>query len=132
MPFKAALWKEGDKLLLQTGYNIVLVNLLNTLPSKECAYRDETHTWYIDAKHEASVINWLKKLGYLITQVDQPVPTGDDSFAIMGLLPTATWEVCEAAYKALCKVNHPDAGGNVEVMQQINEAWQKIKAAKGK
>lgn len=132
MPLKAAIWKEGSKLLLQTGYNVVLIRLIQSLPSNEATYRDETHTWYIDIKHETSVINWLKKLGYLYTEVDKSVPVGDDCFAVLGLLPTATWEVCEAAYRALCKVNHPDMGGNVEVMKQINDAWAKIKQSKGK
>lgn len=132
MALKANLFKEGDKILLQTGYNVVLVRLLNGLPKLECVYRDETKVWYIDVKHEAMILSWLNKLGYVITEVDKPVPTGDDSFTILGLLPTATWEVCEAAYRALAKANHPDNGGNTETMQQINAAWDKVKMAKGK
>lgn len=132
MPLQAAIWTEGDQFLLQTAYNVVLVRLLNALPTVECVYRAENKTWYISLKHKQAVIEYLRRLGYVYTDVDQPVPTGDDAFSLLGLLPTATWEVCEAAYKALCMVNHPDKGGNEEVMKQINAAWQKIKQSKGK
>lgn len=131
MPLQAALWTEGEQFLLQTGYNVVLVRLLNNLPTAECVYRAENKTWYISLKHKQTVIDYLRKLGYVYTDVDQPVPTGDDAFALLGLLPTATKEVCEAAYKALAIANHPDKGGNEEIMKQINEAWNKIKQAKG-
>jgi hypothetical protein len=132
MAFKAAIWHENTNLLLQTGYNILLVRLLNSLPPKECFYRDENKVWYIDLKHEAVVKQWLRTFGYTITEVDTAVPSADDSFSVLGLLPTASWEVCEAAYKALAKINHPDTGGNEEIMKQINEAWDKIKKIKGK
>jgi hypothetical protein len=132
MPLKAALLRQDGKLLLQTGYNLNLVRLFGTLPKSECVYRDETRTWYIEPKHEAIVYGWLKKLNYLITEVDTPVPTSEDPYSVLGLLPTAVWEVCEAAYKALCRINHPDMGGNLEVMKHINVAWDKIKASKSK
>jgi hypothetical protein len=131
MALKAVILRQDGKILLQTGFNVLLVKLLYTLPEKERAYRDENRTWYIDQKHEQTVVSWLQRFGYLITDVDQAVPAGDDSFAVLGLLPTATWEVCEAAYKALVKVNHPDVGGNPEIMKQINAAWDRIKLSKG-
>lgn len=131
MALKAVILRQDGKILLQTGFNVLLVKLLYTLPEKERAYRDENRTWYIDRKHEQTVVSWLQRFGYLITDVDQAVPAGDDSFAVLGLLPTALPEVCEAAYKALCKISHPDVGGNSEVMKQINAAYDKIKLAKG-
>ena len=131
MALKAAILRQDGKLLLQTGYNVLLVKLLSTLPKQECQYRDETKTWYIDLKYESVVVSWLTRFGYLVTDVDAPIPAGDDSYAILGLLPTAVPEVCEAAYKALCKVNHPDLGGDSEVMKQINAAYDKIKQSKG-
>jgi hypothetical protein len=132
MALKAVILKQDGKLLLQTGYNILLVKLLNTLPRQECTYRDENKTWYIDPKHTQTITSWLSSFGYMITDVDAPMPTGDDSFAVLGLLQTAVPEVCEAAYKALVKLNHPDVGGNTEIMKQINAAWDKVKAVKGK
>lgn len=132
MALKATIQRQGDQLLVGTGYNVVLVRLLNTLPTKEAVYRDETHVWYINLKHEEVVFKWLRMLGYVITEVDQPVPNSEDCFSVLGLLPTATWEVCEAAYRALALANHPDRGGNLDTMQQINVAWDKIKLIKGK
>lgn len=132
MALEAAIQHEGDKLLVQTGYNVVLVRILNTLPRTEAVYRSETKIWYIDIKHEGFVLKTLQTLGYAITEVDRSVPTGDDCYSVLGLLPTATWEVCEAAYRALAMVNHPDKGGNLETMQQINAAFDKVRIIRGK
>ncbi len=128
---KATLSKEGDKLLLQCAYNPVLTRLLNALPKKECFYRDETQIWYVDLKHEQTITAFLRRLGYLTTETDRPIPDGNDSFSVLGLLPTAIPEVCLAAYRALVKINHPDNHGNTETMQRINEAWEIVRLQKG-
>jgi hypothetical protein len=133
MGLRASVWDDGANFCVQTEYNVVLVRLLNKLPELERVYRDETQTWYISKKHETMVTSWLNELGYLITRVDVDMPgPPDETFAVLGLLPTAIWEVCEAAYRALCKINHPDMGGNEETMKQINAAWDRVRIAKGK
>lgn len=133
MALRASVWDEGNKFCLQTPFNVVLTRLFNRLPEVEALYRDETRIWYFEKKHESMVRSWLRTLGYMVTQIDLPIPIpADEDFAVLGLLPTAQWEVCEAAYKTLCKLNHPDMGGNLETMQQINMAWEKVKLTKGK
>ena len=39
----------------------------------------------------------------------------------------APMEVIHAAYRALAKIYHPDAGGDVRKMQEINVAWEDLK-----
>ncbi len=129
----AILKQEGDWFLLQTQYNMLLVKLLNSLPRQECSFRAENRCYYINNKHKDSVLTFLDKLGYQTTFLDENIQTNnkDNPYYILGLLDTATKEVCEAAFKALAKANHPDYGGNTETMQTITEAWNKIKLLRG-
>jgi len=43
------------------------------------------------------------------------------------VISTAPKEVIQAAYRALAKIHHPDAGGNLKKMQEINAAWEALK-----
>lgn len=45
----------------------------------------------------------------------------------LGVAMGSSRAVCRAAWVLLCKENHPDAGGSLELMQQINRAWQDLK-----
>jgi DnaJ-class molecular chaperone len=42
------------------------------------------------------------------------------------LLPSAPPEVIRAAYKAMATKNHPDKGGDMVAMQQINRAYAQL------
>lgn len=52
-------------------------------------------------------------------------------YALLHLDPSAPLEVAEAAYRALAKRAHPDAGGSTETMRRLNEAIEVIRAEKG-
>lgn len=43
------------------------------------------------------------------------------------LHPGAPQEVIKAAYRAMARLNHPDLGGDNEIMQQINAAYERLK-----
>lgn len=43
------------------------------------------------------------------------------------LLPNAPAEVVTAVYRTLCKVHHPDTGGDTAVMQRINAAMEVLR-----
>jgi hypothetical protein len=111
---------------------MILTSYLNKLPKAQCEFRGETKCWYIHPVHKDAVISFLKRLNYEITNLDEKPPEASDAYSMLGLIPTAVWEVCESAYKALVKLNHPDNGGNLEVMQNINIAWSEIKSMRGK
>lgn len=57
--------------------------------------------------------------------------TSDDAFANLGLEPTASVEAILEARRKLAKQRHPDAGGSVEAMQQLNVAVEQALAAAG-
>jgi curved DNA-binding protein CbpA len=48
-------------------------------------------------------------------------------YAVLGVRPDAPAEVVEAAYKALAKKYHPDRGGSLETMRQLNWARDQIR-----
>jgi hypothetical protein len=52
-------------------------------------------------------------------------------YAVLHIDPSAPLEVAEAAYRALAKRAHPDAGGSTETMQRLNAAIETIRAEKG-
>lgn len=52
-------------------------------------------------------------------------------FRLLGLDPSAPPEVVKAAYKALCRLHHPDHGGRLEEMQRINMAYERLKDGLG-
>ncbi len=45
-----------------------------------------------------------------------------DYYAVLGVGPGAEPEVIKAAYTALARKHHPDAGGSLQRMREINEA----------
>jgi hypothetical protein len=49
-----------------------------------------------------------------------------EPYTTLYLLPTAPWEVIQAAYKALATLNHPDHGGSELAMKKINCAYAEL------
>ena len=47
----------------------------------------------------------------------------EDYYAILGVSCDATQEQIKAAYRSLCKVHHPDVGGDAVMMQLLNKAY---------
>lgn len=47
-----------------------------------------------------------------------------DAFETLYLIPSAPPAVVSAAYRALAKVTHPDAGGSTQAMQRLNAAYE--------
>lgn len=50
------------------------------------------------------------------------------AYRTLHLQPSAPDELVKAAYRVLCKLHHPDAGGTTHAMQQVNDAYSKLAA----
>ncbi len=51
---------------------------------------------------------------------------GRDPYEVLGVRPDADPEIIGAAYRALAKKLHPDAGGDADEFKEIDEAYSKI------
>lgn len=55
-----------------------------------------------------------------------------DHWKILGLRKGVPYPVAQAAWRAWCKIEHPDAGGDEKRFRTLNEAWERIKEECGK
>lgn len=51
----------------------------------------------------------------------------EDPYRTLHLLPSAPWEVIQAAYKALAFLFHPDRGGDQDQFRNVDRAYQQLK-----
>ena len=54
-------------------------------------------------------------------------PYQRDPYDVLGVRPGAPREVIDASYRALAKSRHPDTGGTVEAMNELNAAYEALK-----
>ena len=58
-------------------------------------------------------------------------PAPDSPYAVLGIRQDAPTLVVKAAYRALAKTAHPDAGGTAEQWKKIKEAYEQIMNERG-
>lgn len=130
----ALLWddKEQNQIRLRVTYNHLLVTLIYKLVPKENRLYDyQKNEWTISKEYTEKIIGFLERLGYRYTWMGGDGVQLQDDFAVLHLLPNAPWPVCQAVYKALVKMHHPDSGGSNEKMAEINGAFDRIKLIHG-
>lgn len=49
--------------------------------------------------------------------------TAADYYAVLGVAPMANGRQIKEKYYALCRIHHPDVGGDTELMARITEAY---------
>lgn len=49
-----------------------------------------------------------------------------NNYEVLGLEKTASKEEIKKAYRKLCKIHHPDVGGNIEKFREINQAYEML------
>ena len=52
-------------------------------------------------------------------------------YEVLGVSPSATPDEIRRAYLALARRHHPDAGGSVDEMRRVNDAWAALSTAPG-
>lgn len=57
-------------------------------------------------------------------------PTNRTPYELLHVLSTAPIEVCEAAYRAMTKIYHPDVSGSAAMQQRLNDAIEQIRKEK--
>ncbi len=82
------------------------------------------------------VMRGLRELrGERAEEPRHPAPSKTDldmCYRLMGLSSSATWEEIERAYRQKAKLHHPDRGGDGDTMRALNEAYERVKRARGR
>lgn len=74
---------------------------------------------------------WQMKAAGARVIVDPPPPREEPPFGKLFITEDAPMEVVQAAYRALAKKHHPDAGGSTEKFQEIDGAYRRILTLRG-
>ncbi len=130
------------KRLTRDNFGDAIATLKRSVPSHLREYEPDTKQWFVADAARTQLDRWLGHL-YALHGVEAEWLTPDDAgdtherphttakadpFVVLHLLPTAPPEVVRAAYKALSLKHHPDLGGDVRAMQQLNEAYKQLAA----
>ena len=57
----------------------------------------------------------------------EPALAAADPYRVLGVSPAATAAEIKAAYRALVKQHHPDAGGDHRTILELNAAWEVLR-----
>lgn len=131
---------ERSSLVLKMNYDERCVrDIKRRMPKGSRSWNPELRCWFISPFELRTLVDILSAY-YSSNQIyiDEDVPTLTTLDDIRGhrqkrtpysdlfLVDGAPREVVVAAYRALCKIHHPDVGGDVEIMKRINIAYERI------
>lgn len=82
------------------------------------------------------VMRGLRELrGERVEEPRRPQPPAselDMCYRLLGLSASASWDEIERAYRQKAKLHHPDRGGDGDTMRALNEAYERLKRARGR
>lgn len=127
---------SGDAVLAFSYRRDVVDRLKAEIPAPFRSWEPARKTWTIDAPFVALAIGILETaFGHVAITDERPHvdrgrrdDAGADAYRVLFLQPDAPAPVIDAAYKALARMNHPDAGGDTAAMQAINAAYQEVRS----
>ena len=126
---QARIFKAADSgFYLETPYNAAFVReLKGSLPKYARKWDPDRRLWWIAQEFGDSAIR-IARQHYdrvIAPELALAEPTAWD---VLWLRPGAPSEVVNAVYRALAKMHHPDYGGDNEMMQLINAAYERVLA----
>lgn len=105
-------------------------DLKSNIPTRlrKCEASEKRWLFHVDCLDALESLLNFHRVTYTIDDgANQIVMSRQQAAAELYLLPNAPAEVVSAVYKALCKVHHPDAGGDTATMQRINAAMEVLR-----
>lgn len=124
----------GDVILKFPYSQSFIEELKYQIPQSYRTYDADTKTWRIDRFYADEAVSLFYEYfpdaeGSYYTE-RPAVPALPEWCLTLHVLPTAPRQVVDAAYKALCKLYHPDtASGSHEKMKQLNQAVEEAREA---
>jgi hypothetical protein len=135
---------DEDEVRVKFAYNPAAVDAIKTLPRQSRHWDGDEKTWFVDREYLDDLIELFESLGMTCANVHPPphsryqTPPPGSPFNSSGngsakhwdtlwLKPGAPPEVVDAAYKALIRKHHPDAGGDATLATVINVAYHELR-----
>jgi len=121
----------------------VVEDLKFDLPVYSRGWDPERRAWRIAEDYADEAFHILRDYDYYIHQFEEPErepsgwtnvphdkpkspPPALPAHTVLHVAADAPPEVIRAAYRAMAKLYHPDAGGSEAKMKEINDAWTKL------
>jgi len=117
-------------IIVEAPYDAEFTDTLKTsIPTKKRIWDANDKAWYV-------VKDQLDKLTHILDQYYDEVillnfPAQDlttDAWGKLFLVPGAPIELIQSAYRFLARKHHPDVGGDVNKMKEINLAYKELMA----
>jgi len=132
---------HGQDAEVDSPYDRILVDRLKgSIPPSFRHWQPERKRWLIEGPYIDVILRLLRERFDEVIEFNKPKPftspgnpsrcackTEPDCVRLF-VLPDAPLPVITAAYRALSKELHPDHGGSTEAMQQLNAAFERLKA----
>ncbi len=135
--------RDEFKIKIQSADSYTFHYLVNALkrsvPSHERSFDPELKEWRIRREAHTHVFAFLRLARSLDAEIEdttesdneQAPPSSPDpesaALKILHLTDDAPPQLIKSAFLTLCKIHHPDKGGDVERMKQINLAFERLK-----
>jgi hypothetical protein len=119
---------NGVMLQLEAPYDRSFTDTMKkSITSKKRLWDGGDKCWYVCKDQFDKLCHLLDQYFDETILLDFPAhEVSASSYAMLYLLDGAPLEVVRSAYKALAQLHHPDRGGDVAVMQSINQAYKDI------
>lgn len=108
-------------------FHAIVRMIKESVPFYKRTFLAESKIWRFPPESKEDISLLLANLDALAELEIQTTYELEDPHAVLCVVRTAPYEVVQAAYKALAKKHHPDAGGNTEMMKRLNSAFDTIK-----
>ncbi len=131
------------KRLTRDNFGDAIDTLKRSVPPNLREFEPDSKTWFVSTAGRTYLDAWLGHMSVAHSASVEWLSTDEtssdtherahppakvDAYTTLYLLPDAPVEVVRAAYKALAIKHHPDLGGDVRAMQNINAAYKQLAA----
>ena len=112
---------------LQTPFNQGFIDdLKGEIPKYAREWDAFRKMWWVSQDYEEEVLLLARRYYDIETPPALQGAVTHTAWDILYLRPGAPQEVVRAAYRALAVIYHPDHGGNVQIMKEINLAFEEV------
>ena len=129
----SALWRDDGSVVLRFSYHEWLVSQIKaSIPAPYRSWNPEIKAWIVWGEYAPLAVDLVRSV-YANLRESRPSETntgsqpGNRDRRTLYVTDDAPPVVVHAAYKALARLYHPDAGGDTHRMQTINAAYDRLK-----